>query len=532
MYVKLSYNQEFVDLIFHLKSKYGEEIFEIEGIGSSNLDLPNFAKQFFNSSENNKSVSDKSIDSNANISDVPSVINFTVEATKPYFKLNSMYKLWKECKKLYSRTIANTLIESTIIGDLYINDSTNMLFPYCYNYSTLDLANKGLPLVNKIISEPPKHLMSFYGQIENFIVVGANNTLGATGVADLLLTTSIYMDRILQTKKDSSFSFASEEDCWNYLKENIISFIFIVNQNFRSSQSAFTNVSIYDQEFLKEMLDTYKLVLDGELYEAKLDIINKIQEMYLDCFNDILRKTPCTFPVTTSCHSVTDEYDVLDSTFMEMIAEKNKEFGFINIYAGKSSSLSSCCRLRSDRANDYFNSIGGSSSKIGSIGVCTINLPRLAFKFTGNEKEFFENLKEAVWSAQRINNAKRHILKKRIEQNNLPLYTYGFMTLETQYSTVGVNGLYECVTEMGYDILSDSGVDFQLKIIDVINRENDSISKHYKQATNCEQIPAESVAIKLARKDKLFGYNTKYELYSNQFIPLVNEANLLDRIRL
>lgn len=532
MYVKLNYCQEFVDLIFYLKSKYGEAVFELEGIGSSNLDLPTFAKRFFNTSENNKSVSDKSIDSNANISDNPSVINYSVECTKPYMKLNSMYKLWKESKKIYNHAIANDLIESAITGDLYINDSVNMLMPYCYNYSTLDLATKGLPLVNKIISKPPKHLFSFLGQIENFIVIASNNSVGATGISDILITTAIYMDRILKTKKDSSFSFATEQDCWNYLKENIISFIFIVNQNFRSNQSPFTNVSVYDDEFLKEMLDTYKLILDDELYEATLENVKKVQEIYLDAFNEILESTPCTFPVTTSCSAVDENYVVTDTAFLKMIAEKNLKFGFINVYSGASSTLSSCCRLRSDKNNEYFNSIGGTSSKIGSLGVCTINLPRLAFKFKDNEKDFFENLKEMVIKAQRINNAKRRILKKRVDNGNLPLYTYDFMSLDTQYSTVGLNGIYECVTEMGYNILEEEGVEFQLKIINTINAENDKMGKKYNQPVNCEQVPAENVAIKLATKDKLFGYNTKYDLYSNQFIPLITDANILDRIRL
>lgn len=532
MYIKLSYDQQFVDLIFHLKSKYGEEIFELEGIASSNLDLPQFARKFFSTSEKNKSVSDKSIDSNANIGDDPSVINFTVESVKPYSKLNSLYMLWRESKKLYNTKIANDLIESSIIGDTYINDSTNVLLPYCYNFNTCELAEKGLPRVNKIISTAPKHLFSFYGQLSNFIVIASNSTLGATGIADILLTTSIYMDRILKNLKDSNFSFASENDCWAYLKDTIVSFIYIVNQNFRSTQSAFTNISIYDNEFLKEILDSYKLIIDGELYEARIDIVNKVQEIYLDSFNEILRKTPCTFPVTTSCHAVDENYNVADKDFLKMIAKKNQEFGFINIYAGSSSTLSSCCRLRSEKNTDYFNSIGGTSSKIGSIGVCTINLPRLAFKFKDNEKEFFENLKDIVWKCQRINYSKRHILKNRIDNKNLPLYTDNFMTLETQYGTIGVNGIYECVTEMGYDILNEDGINFQLKIIDIINKENDIISKKYNMPTNCEQIPGESVSIKLAKKDELFGYNKVYDIYSNQFIPLVKDANLLDRIRI
>jgi ribonucleoside-triphosphate reductase (formate) len=532
MHLKQSYDQQFVDLYFYLKSKYGEELFKLEGIGDDNLDLPKYAKKFFTTSHNNQSVADKSSDPNANISDNPSVINFSIEASKPGLKLNSLYMLWKYAKSIYNHNIANGLIESALTGDVYINDSTNVLMPYCYNYSTLKVAQKGLPGVNKIHSDPPKHLLSFIGQIENFVCVTSNQTLGASGIADVLVTLSIYMDKLLRHKKDTSFAFATEDDCWRYLKENIIRFIYNLNQNFRSNQSPFTNVSLYDSEFLKEMIDSYKLIIDDELYEANIEIVQKILEIYLDSFNEILRRTPCTFPVTTSCTAVDENYQILDESFLKMIAEKNIEFGFINIYAGKSSTLSSCCRLRSEKNTDYFNSIGGTSTEIGSLGVCTINLPRLAYKYKDDQKTFFEELKEMVWKCQRINNSKRHILKDRIDNNNLPLYTFGFMNLDTQYCTVGVNGIYECVTEMGYDVLTEEGVNFQLKIIDTINKENDAIGKKYGIPTNCEQIPGESVSVKLAQKDDFFGWNDKYALYSNQFIPLIKDANMLDRIRL
>ena len=220
------------------------------------------------------------------------------------------------------------------------------------------------------------------------------------------------------------------------------------------------------------------------------------------------------------------------SILIELIATKNLQFGFINIYSGKTSTLSSCCRLRSESDNEYFNSFGSGSSKIGSLGVCSINLPRLALKYKDDEDLFFNNLSDMIGVCARVNNAKRKIVKRRIDNGNHPLYDLGFIDLNRQYSTVGVNGFNECIEIMGYDILKDDGVEFGLKIIDTINRENKKYQSQYKAPHNVEQVPGENMSIKMANKDKLMGYQDKYDIYSNQFIPLVTNADMLDRIKL
>ena len=83
--------------------------------------------------------------------------------------------------------------------------------------------------------------------------------------------------------------------------------------------------------------------------------------------NREMERTPITFPVTTACFSINDEHEIQDEEFVDFISEKNLKFAFINIYIGKSSTLSSCCRLRSEQNNEYFNSFGSGSSKNLSI---------------------------------------------------------------------------------------------------------------------------------------------------------------------
>jgi anaerobic ribonucleoside-triphosphate reductase len=533
MYLKVTYEQDFYDLMMWLKAKYPQKLFDMDGIGKQ-TDMSMFSKDFFS----NKSVaSDVSIDANANVDDM-SVIAYDKELPKPFFRLNSYYVLWKKMRQLYGKPKANDIIEKQLSGDIYINDFHGIGAgkPYCFNYSTYDIMLTGLPMVQKIKSVAPKYLYSFKSQLEQFVTVASNSTLGATGLADMLIVMSLYVQRILHTKQDVHFSFASEEDVWKYVEANIESFIYTINQPMRGNQSPFTNVSVYDDGFLATLCPEYVWAyeFEGEQYDIAADpeLVKRLQVIYLDIMNTELRRTPITFPVTTACFSLDDDRNINDEAFLAMIAEKNKEFGFINIYSGKTSTLSSCCRLRSDTENEYFNSFGSGSSKIGSLGVCTINFPRLAWKSEGNVEKFLASIEELVQDSQDVNNAKRHIVQKRIDNGNHPLYSLGFMALSKQYSTVGVNGLYEAVQIMGHDIMTKEGQEFTLRVLKTINEYNDKLQKKYNAPHNVEQIPAENVAIKLAEKDRLLKFNDVYDIYSNQFIPLVVKADLLDRIEL
>lgn len=481
MYFKTSYESDFDDLYMHLKSKYPQKLFDLDGIGKQ-MDMSAFSKNFFASSV----TADASIDANANCDDI-SVIAYNTELPKPFFKINSYYILWKELKRLYGVEIANEIVEIQLTGDIYIHDMHGIGagMPYCFNYSTYDIMIKGLPMVKKVKSLPPKHLYAFKSQLEQFTIVASNSTLGATGLADMLVVMSYYVKNILNTKSDAHFSFASENDCWRYVKENLISFIYTINQPMRANQSPFTNISVYDDYFLEKLCDDY-IFPDGS--SPDVDIIKQLQDIYLSIMNEELTRTPLTFPVTTACFSIDEEKNIKDEKFLQFIAEHNKQFGFINIYCGDSSTLSSCCRLRSEQKSEYFNSFGSGSSKIGSLGVCSINFPRLAIKYP-NKDEFIVQLKRMVEICAKVNNAKRKIVDKRIKNGNEPLYTLGYMELSKQYSTVGVNGLNECIELLGENILEDSGQNLVIEILETINSTNQKLQKQYDAPHNCEQVP-------------------------------------------
>ena len=532
-----SYKKDFKDFMGEMESKYGSEIMEECGIGSQ-LDIASMSKHFFET----KVTADVSVDANANVTDT-SVISHKVEMAKPFQLINSYYRIYKELKKSRGVEYARKIIESQISGRIYINDfhSASSGMCYCFNYSTYDTALMGIPgqFDGRGGSKPPKSLMSFLGQIELFALIAGNSTLGATGLADLLIVMSIYAQKLLKTGKDAHFEFAKDEifedNCWQYIESMLTGFIYRLNQPYRGSQSLFSNVSIFDDNFLDGLLSSYVLDIDGETYTAEKSIVKKMQEVYIDIMNRELARKPLTFPVTTACFSIDESHNIQDREFLKFIAQKNLKFGFINVYSGKSSTLSSCCRLRSEQDNEYFNSFGSGSTKIGSLGVSTGNLPQLAQKVKSldNAKEvFLEKLKELVIDCQEVNNAKRNLIKKAIKANAQPLYSLGYMDIKRQYSTFGVVGLFEALKILGMDIRNDEGKEFALKMLNIINSTNQEMQDKYKAPHNCEQIPAENVAVKLAKKDRILGLNFEYDLYSNQFIPLIERTNMLDRIEL
>lgn len=523
MHVSFSFDPGFTSLMERLKSKYPNSIFEIDGISDQQLDISEFSKSFFQTDV----VADSSIDENANV-DSNSVIVYNHEAYKPIFRLNSYYLLWKRMKKLLGKESADQVLEAQISGDIYINDSHGIGSgsPYCFNYATYDIHLQGLPMIDKITSVPPKHLLAFKSQVEQFVIIAANSTLGATGLADLLLTLSFYVKKIIETKRDSHFEFKDEKNCWEYIKQNLISLIYTFNQPMRSAQSPFTNISLFDRYFL-ESLGSDMIFSDGSRLD--IEIVQKLQRLFLETMNEEMDRTPITFPVVTACFSRNGSVGVRDNEFLQLIAENNLKYGFINIYCGKTSTLSSCCRLRSETDNEYFNAFGSGSSKIGSLGVVTINLPRIAVKT--KEKGLF--IKEAVRLADlasKVNLVKRSIVRERIENGNHPLYSLGFADLNRQYSTVGVIGLSEALNFMGTDILQPEGEEV---LADVLKALDATIKRHestYAAPHNLELVPGESLAVKLAKKDRILGYNNKYTFYSNQIVPLYSSIDIIDRM--
>lgn len=531
-----SYQNEYRDFMYSMLDKYGVEIFNLNGIGEQ-LDFNKSIKKMVSSS----TMADTSVDpnSNTNIITPGQVFN---EVAKAHSLLHNHYRVWKFFKKSKGLDFANDLMERKLSGQIYIHDFSSFL-PYCYNFDPLHIALLGIPkeLDGKGESKVPQHLESFFGELSDILPIFAKNLAGACGIATLFPVLSIFMQKAFQDGNVvDKFALASEEDVWKYLKTKLTSLLYNLNRPSRDgSQSLFTNVSIMSPSFLQETCKDMTIAFkNGKVITADVDITLKIQDLWVDMFNEESQRRLFTFPVQTL--SIATEIDektgkpvIKDVEFFEKMMRKNVMFAAQNIYAGDSSTLSSCCRLRSDKSKIFTNSLGGASSSIGSFGVCTLNLASLALMYKDDESKFWEELDKNINYCQEVNRCKMSFIKKDIKAGCLPMYDLGYVDLSHQYATLGINGLYECCIELGHDYRDENNRDFVEKLLKHINAVNDKYGEEVlKHIVNVEQVPAENVSVKLAKLDALRGLNTKYEIYANQFIPLVKETEggILDRI--
>ena len=530
-----SYQEDYRDFMLSMLEKYGIELFNLSGIGEQ-LDMNKAIKKMAGAS----SVSNGSIDANANAG-YTTAITIMHEIAKPAALMQSYYRLWKWLKKNRGLSTANNFVKAQLTGAFYVNDMHYISYPmpYCYNHSCLSIAIQGLVGIDsKNDTKPPKYLRSYFDIIEAYLLIAGNATAGATGISNLLVVASIFLKKMIDEGfVDSHVKLKSKEDCWQYFKEELTSFIYKLNQPCRGNQSLFSNVSLYDRPFLETIIPEMKIMIDEKIYETDIETVQKCQEMYIEVMLEESERAVHTFPVTTACvaskyNEETKENEIMDVDFLKYICKQNSKNGFMNIYSGDTATLSSCCRLRSDKNNTFFNSFGGASDSIGSMGVVCINLPQLAFKYKEDFEGFKKALHELVLLAQEVNYAKRCLLKTSIAKGHLPLYTNGYMDLSKQFSTLGFVGLYNACEILGYDITTDDGIKVAQEILADMEKYNDEVANKYKIPTNLEGIPAEQTAVRLRDKDKLLGFNPNCDLYSNQFIPLSVPCNLLDRVLL
>ncbi len=522
MLVRHSFDSRFISKMQEIEDKYGIEMIELEGIGPSSLDINRFAKDFFSK----KHISEISSDPNANVDD-QTVLSMEYEFGKSIQKLNAYYLLWKKITEDPNLGIkrANKILELCINGTLKIHDLQFFLKPYCYSFSLLPMVTKGLPFISKVKIGPPKHFTSFINLTIQAIAYMSNQIAGACGLPDLF----VYMD--WYARKEYGEDYLDNEKYKSEIKQEIQSLVYSFNYPYRSSQSSFTNVNLYDTYFLKEMFEKTTLYPDNST--PNIESIIKLQEFYMRWFVEESKTQTLTFPLNTATFFKDETGEIKDKEFLNVVSELNCFNGCFNIYTGDLANLSSCCRLRSNinKAKEYSNSFGVGGVSVGSHRVVTLNLPRIAYQAETDE-EFFKQLEYNIKASQDILDVHRLVIKENIEGGKLPLYTHGFMFLNKQFSTIGFLGLNEACEIQGHNICTKAGEEFSRKTLDTINELNEQRTKIDGQIRNMEQVPGESCCVTFAKKDKILFTDHKYKLYSNQYIPLWKNVDVEERIRL
>ena len=311
----------------------------------------------------------------------------------------------------------------------------------------------------------------------------------------------------------------------------------------RVNQSAFTNFSIFDRSYLESIFGG-KEFPDGTFIIDYIDDILEYQKAFMNVCSKIRSENMMTFPVLTFSLLRDGNGKFVDEEFAKWCCKHNMKWADSNFFISDDiASLSNCCRLLSDvKELGYFNSIGGTSLEVGSIKVNTINLARLAYE--NKKADYLEALEEKVYLCLQVLDIIRDIIRRNVEKGLLPNYTHELINMESQYSTIGVIGVYETLQkyrmvkkdDFGYTFYSDSGINFAKSIFDSINKAKEKFieDNDIKYSINIEQIPGERAASILMEKDKFFYPKEKYELplYGNQWIPLGIKTSIDEKIKL
>ena len=531
MEINIKLNRNYTTAHNRLLNEYGTEMAAINGFSDEQLSYTDFIDNFVGSA----TVADASIDGNANVGqkDIVTLIN---EMPKPHQKLLAFNKIFQELNEKYGFKTANDWLKAEWDGHLYMHDANTTSFVhYCFAYDLKDLAEKGLYFIDNFNAEPPKHLETFVDFVKEFVSWACNRSSGAVGLPNLIPYMYYFW------KKDCEEKIYTNDN--KAARQQIQRLIYALNQPFLRGgiQSAFTNTSVFDHPYLEALFGGSEFP-DGTFMIDEIDGIMEFQKIYMEEMSRIRSKNMMTFPVS-SISLLKQDGKFVDEEFARWACQHNMKWNDSNLFIDNSvTSLSNCCRLKSNIEDlGYFNSIGGTALKVGSVKVNTINLARLALE-NKTEEKYLAALKDMVILDLQALDVVRNIIRRNVEKGLLKNFTLGLVDFEHLYNTIGFIGIYETMKTFGYTKKDELGntfytpeaEEFGRKIFDVIHTTKAEFIADKDYQVNCEQIPGESAAAKLMKKDKFF-YPRKtvsdLPLYGNQFMPLGITTTLQERIR-
>jgi len=494
-----------------------ERLLKLEGISPDKLDSSRISSFYFK-----EDVKEITIDDNANhLQDGTSFGNYVSEMVKSNMKIMGYHDLYTIMKDKYGQQEADTILRSLWNGDLYVHDSTKMQIPYCWAMSVDLIIRKG-NFWGQLHSYPPKRTTSFIDQVKEVVIEVAQEIAGAVAIGDLFVGYSYFVqkegldpDKLEDRKK---------------IENNLQSLVHTLNKKLRPShQSPFTNISIFDRPNLEALFQDY-VFPDGS--HPDLNLIEKIQKIFCDWFHkgDPYTGLPYRFPIVTLNIKVDDDGNVLDQKALEYFTKINLDKGCFNIYISSGNKVASCCRLTNDYDLAGIDSFGNGGVSLGSHRIVALNLARLGKRATSYD-HLITLLKEQLGFAEKTLLAHRTLLETRKKQNFLPMVRRGLISMDRLFSTFGICGVYECLEQLGHSIMTQQGKQMAFNLLQEIKDYSIACAKKHGTMFNVEQVPAESLAVKLAKKDNIV-YGMDYPIYANQFVPLWVDCDILERIKL
>lgn len=385
-------------------------------------------------------------------------------------------------------------------ADIHIHD-LSMLTGYCAGWSLKQLIKEGLGgIPGKITSAPAKHLSTLCNQMVNFLGIMQNEWAGAQAFSsfDTYLAPFVKVDNL----------------SYHEVKQCIQCFIYGVNTPSRwGTQAPFSNITL--DWTVPEDLAELPCVVCGKEMDFKYKDCKKEMDLVNKAFIEIMIEGDANgrgfqYPIPT--YSITKDFDWSDTENNRLLFEMTAKYGtpyfsnYINSDMEPSDVRSMCCRLRLDlrelrkKTGGFF----GSGESTGSVGVVTINMPRIAYQ-SANEAEFFKRLNRMMDISARSLKVKRKVISKLLNEGLYP-YTKRYLgTFDNHFSTIGLIGMNEVglnAAWLGKDLTEKETQEFTKKVLNHMRERLSDYQEEYGDLYNLEATPAESTTYRLAKHDR------------------------------
>lgn len=445
-------------------------------------------------------------------------MSYSIQGLNNYIASEVSKTYWLH--KIYNEKIRNAHLS----GDIHIHD-LNIIAVYCVGWDLKDLLMEGFQGVKgKVESAPAKHFRTALGQVVNFMYTMQGEAAGAQAFSnfDTLLAPFIRYDRL----------------SYEQVKQSMQEFVFNMNVPTRVGfQTPFTNITM-DLNVPSYYAD-HPVIIGGELMEETYKEFQPEMDMLNKAFFEIMMEGDASgrvfsFPIPT--YNITKDFD-WDNENIKGLWKMTAKYGipyfsnFINSDMSPEDARSMCCRLRIDNRELEYRGGGlfGSNPLTGSVGVVTINLPKLADN-SKTKEEFLEKLAVQMETAKESLEIKRNLLEDLTDKNLYPYTKFYLRDIKARFgvywknhfSTIGLIGMNEaCENLFGKNIGSKEGKQFALEVMDFMRAKIIEFQKETGNNYNLEATPGEGTSYRLAKLDK----NHKYKYFTNSTQLPVNYSD-------
>jgi len=475
-------------------------------------------------------------DANANV-EHKNIATLIGELPKSNFIRLNRRLLTDRIKKMYGKQLADEYIDKLTHHFIYKNDETS-LANYCASITMYPWLIGGTIAIGGN-STAPTNLKSFCGGFVNMVFMVSSMLSGACATPEFLM----YMNYFLGKEYGQDYYKRANEQADLSLKKRTLDkiitdyfeqIVYTLNQptGARNYQAVFWNIAYYDKYYFDSIFGEFYFP-DGS--KPDWEGLSWLQKRFMKWFNKERTKTLLTFPVETMALLVDENGECKDPEWGEFTAEMYSEgHSFFTYMSDNADSLSSCCRLRNEITDNGFSyTLGAGGVSTGSKSVLTINLNRCIQYAVNHQIDYLEYLGEIIDLCHKVQTAYNENLKELQDHGMLPLFDAGYININRQYLTIGINGLVEAAEFMGLKITpNDEYKAFVQGILGLIEKYN----KQYRTKElmfNCEMIPAENVGVKHAKWDREDGYFVPRDCYNSYFYVVEDDSlSVIDKFKM